>query len=92
MSEAETTIIRLPAKIRIEYEFWDPYKSEKETPTKFSINIKIFLTKDEAEMLDEELINIMLKALNKIFEARKLEQEMKAIKEAVEEVFDADPA
>jgi hypothetical protein len=88
MSEAETMIIRLPAKIRIEYEFKNPFKDTIAGHTKFSIDVEIYLTNPEAETLNEELVNIMLKALNTIFEARKLEQEMKAIKEAVEEVFD----
>jgi calcineurin-like phosphoesterase len=88
MEGKEITIIRLPAKVRIEYEFTNPFKDTNAGQTKFSIDVEIYLTNKEAEALDEELINIMLRALNTIFEARKLEQDI----EAVKEVFDADPA
>jgi hypothetical protein len=87
MSETETITVRLPAKIRIEYEFTNPFKSEKETPTKFSIDVKIFVTKDEAEVLDKELLDVMIQALNMIFEAKKLEQSI----ETAKEIFDTDP-
>jgi hypothetical protein len=88
VSETETITIKLPAKVSITYEFENPFKETTAGRTKFSIDVEIYLTNEEAEALDKELINIMLQALNTIFEARKLEQSIEAFKE----VFDADPA
>jgi hypothetical protein len=88
----ETIIVRLPAKIRIEYEFTNLFKSEKETPSKLTINVEIFLTKDEAKTLEESITDKMIEIINMIFEAKKLEQEIEATEEAFKDVFDADPA
>jgi len=84
MEQTETVIARLPAKIRIEYEFTNPFKNEKETPTRLSINVEIFLSRNETITLEEIITNKILEILNTIFEARKLEQEIEA--------FDTDPA
>jgi hypothetical protein len=84
----ETIIVRLPVRVNISYEFWNPYKSEKETPSKLTINVEIFLTKDEAKILEESITDKMIEILNMIFEARKLEQDINTLTE----VFDADPA
>jgi hypothetical protein len=92
MEGEETITIRLPAEISITYEFRNPFKDTQAGRTKFSIDVKIYLTNPEAEALDKELINIMLQALNTIFEAKKLAQEIEATEEAFKEVFDADPA
>jgi NTP pyrophosphatase (non-canonical NTP hydrolase) len=92
MEGEETTTIRLPAEISITYEFRNPFKSEKETPSKLSINVKIFLTKDEAEALNRELLDVMIQALNTIFEAKKLEQDIDTLTEDLKQVLDADPA
>jgi hypothetical protein len=85
---SETLTVRLPVRVKLSYEFENPYKGEKETQTKFSIDVKIFLTRDETEALDRELIDIMLQALNTIFETRKLEATEKTIEEVAEEIFD----
>jgi hypothetical protein len=92
MEGEETITIRLPAEISITYEFRNPFKDTQAGRTKFSIDVKIYLTNPEAEALDKELINIMIQALNTIFEAKKLAQEIEATEEAFKEVFDADPA
>jgi len=84
----ETLTVRLPAKIRIEYEFTNPFKNEKETPTRLSINVEIFLTRDETMTLEEIITDKIVEILNTIFEAR----ETKAYEEAFKDVFDADPA
>jgi hypothetical protein len=81
-------VVRLPAKIRIEYEFTNPFKSEKEAQSRFSVNVEIFLTKDEAEALNRELLDVMIQALNTIFEVKKLEQDI----ETLTKDLDADPA
>lgn len=88
MEHEETIIVRLPVRVNISYEFWNPYKSEKETPSKLTINVEIFLTKDEAKILEESITDKMIEILNMIFEARKLEQDINTLTE----VFDADPA
>jgi hypothetical protein len=92
MEHNETLTVMLPVEVKISYEFRNPFKNEKETPTKISIDIKIFLTREEAEALDEELTNLMIRALNTILEARKLEALREATKEAFREVFDVNPA
>ena len=88
----ETLTVRLPAKIRIEYEFTNPFKNEKETPTRLSINVEIFLTRDETMTLEEIITDKIVEILNTIFEARRLEGETKAYEDAVKDVFDTDPA
>jgi hypothetical protein len=76
MEQTEVITIRLPAKIRIEYEFTNPFKSEKETPTKLSINVEIFLTRDETMTLEEIITDKIVEILNVIFETRKLEKDI----------------
>jgi hypothetical protein len=88
----ETLTIKLPVKVNISYEFWNPYKDEKEAQTKFSINVTIFLTRNEAEMLEDIITNKMVEILNIIFEARKLEQEIETTEKAFKDVFNANPA
>jgi hypothetical protein len=92
VSETETMIVSLPARVNISYEFTNPFKSEKETPTKLTINVEIFLTKDEAKILEEIITDKIIEILNVVFEARKLEQEIEATEKAFKDVFDADPA
>jgi hypothetical protein len=88
----ETLTVRLPAEISLTYEFKNPFKDTVSGRTKFSIDVKIYLTNQEAETLDRELIDIMLQALNTIFEARKLEQDIDTLTEDLKQVLDADPA
>ncbi len=88
----QTVIVRLPVRVNISYEFWNPYKGERETPSKLTINVEIFLTKDEAKILDESITDKIIEILNMIFEARKLEQLNKTTEETFREVFDTDPA
>ncbi len=90
MSETETITIRLPAEIRIEYEFTNPFKEITTGRTKFSINVKIYVTNTEAEALDKELTNVMLQALKTIFEAKKLEQDIDTLTEDLKQIIDAD--
>jgi hypothetical protein len=92
MEGEETITIRLPAEISITYEFRNPFKDTQAGRTKFSIDVKIYLTNPEAEALDKELINIMMQALNTIFEARKLEHDINTLTEDLKQVLDADPA
>jgi hypothetical protein len=92
VSETETTIIKLPAEISLSYEFKNPFKSTVSGRTKFTIDVKIYVTNTEAEALDRELLDVMLQALNTIFEAKKLAQEIEATEETFKEVFDTDPA
>jgi hypothetical protein len=92
MEHNETLTVMLPVEVKISYEFRNPFKSERETPSSISIDVKIFLTREEAEALDEELTNLIIRMLNTIFEARKLEALREATKKAFEEVFDTDPA
>ena len=82
--ETETMVVGLPVRVNISYEFWNPFKNEKETPSKLTINVEIFLTKDEAKILEESITDKMIEILNIIFEARKLEQNINTL--------DADPA
>jgi len=88
MEGEETITVRLPVRVNISYEFTNPFKSEKETPTKLTINVKIFLTKDEAKILEESITDKIIEILNMLFEARKLEQDI----DTLTNVFDADPA
>jgi hypothetical protein len=92
MSQTETMVVRLPVKVKIEYQFENPYKDGKEAQTKFSINVTIFLTRNEAEMLEDIITNKMVEILNIIFEARKLEQEIETTEKAFKDVFNANPA
>jgi hypothetical protein len=92
MEGEETITIRLPAKIRIEYEFTNPFKNEKETPSRLSINVEIFLTRDETMTLEEIITDKIVEILNTIFEARKLEQYIDTLTEDLKQVVDADPA
>jgi hypothetical protein len=92
MEETEIITARLPAEISLTYEFKNPFKDTVAGRTKFSIDVKIYLTNQEAETLDKELIDIMLQAMNKIFEARKLEQDINTLTEDLKQVLDADVA
>jgi hypothetical protein len=87
MEHNETLTIMLPVEVKISYEFRNPFKSERETPSSISIDVKIFLTREEAEALDRQLLDLMVKALNVIFEARRLEQDI----DTLVQVFDTDP-
>jgi hypothetical protein len=92
MEQTEVITIRLPTKVSITYEFKNPFKETTTGRTKFSIEVEIYLTNEEAEALDKELVSVMLQALNTIFEARKLEQDINALTEDLKQVLDADPA
>jgi hypothetical protein len=85
-------VVRLPAEISITYEFRNPFKDTVSGRTRFSIDVKIHLTNEEAEALDKELTNVMLQALKTIFEAKKLEQDIDTLTEDLKQVLDADVA
>jgi len=92
MEHEETIIVRLPAEISITYEFRNPFKDTTSGRSKFSVDVKIHLTNQEAEELDKQLTDIMLQALKTIFEAKKLEQDIEQDIDTLTEILDTDPA
>jgi macrodomain Ter protein organizer (MatP/YcbG family) len=83
---------RLPVKVKIEYQFKNPFEGEKKTPSKISMDVEIFLTRDETMTLEKIITDKIIEILNTILEARKLEQGIDTLTEDLKQVLDADPA
>jgi hypothetical protein len=72
VSNEETITIRLPAKVRLTYEFEDPYEYPDERQPKLKTEIELYLSKDEAKALHEILLNMIFEATETIYNIRKI--------------------
>lgn len=72
MSNEGTITIRLPARVRLTYEFEDPYEYPDERQPKLKTEIELYLSRDEAKTLHETLLNIIFEATETIYNIRKI--------------------